>query len=553
MKNRLAAILLAAVMTAGLLPLSACSGLSAATMHLRRTEGTVSVSNSSGKDIPSLDNLGLYSGYRVGTRPASYAWIDLDEVKLAKLDQNSEIAIEKEGRDLAIEVKSGSLFFNVTEPLADDETMNIRTSTLLVGVRGTCGWVDANNGLSRVYLLEGKVDCSAEGQTVQIQAGEMAELTPDGKLTVKEFTGGDLPAFVRDEVDSDLPGAAETPSPAPAETPEPSNTPEPTVEPAQGVTWSLENGTLTVGGTGPITSKPWDADRDQIQTVIIGSGVTSMGYGAFSGCSSLTDVIILEGVTSIGTYAFSNCKKLVRVTIPNSVTFIGSDAFSGCSSLESVTIPGRVASIERQAFAGCRGLTSLTFLDGVASIGPSAFSDCSSLERVTIPGSVTNIYTYAFSGCSALTDVTMLEGVGSIWARAFTDCTSLSRVSIPDSVTFIGSDAFSNCRKLESVTIPGSVTNMGNDAFYGCIGLTGLTILDGVTSIPASAFDSCSALERVTIPGSVTSIAFGAFSGCSSLTDVYYGGDESQWGEIIIGGYNNSLTDAAIHYNSTGN
>ena len=49
-----------------------------------------------------------------------------------------------------IQLRSGSLFFSVTQPLEDDETMNIRASTLLVGIRGTCGWVDDNSGLSRV-------------------------------------------------------------------------------------------------------------------------------------------------------------------------------------------------------------------------------------------------------------------------------------------------------------------------------------------------------------------------------------------------------------------
>ena len=58
-------------------------------------------------------------------------------MKLTKLDQNSEIAIQKEGKALEIEVKSGSLFFNITEPLADDETMNIRASTMLVGILNT--------------------------------------------------------------------------------------------------------------------------------------------------------------------------------------------------------------------------------------------------------------------------------------------------------------------------------------------------------------------------------------------------------------------------------
>ena len=227
MKKKLLAMFLTVVMAAGL---AACSGgATAATMHLRRTEGTVAVSDGSGKDVPLLDNLSLYSGYGVGTRSASYAWIDLDDVKLTKLDQNSEISIQKEGKALNIEVISGSLFFNVTQPLEDDETMEIRASTMLVGIRGTCGWVENRNSISRVYLLEGKVECSAGTRTVQVSAGEMAELTVDGELVVKEFTQQDIPAFVRDDADPDLIGGVEgTPEPTPTPTPTP-----PTDEEAQ--------------------------------------------------------------------------------------------------------------------------------------------------------------------------------------------------------------------------------------------------------------------------------------------------------------------------------
>ena len=90
---------------------------------------------------------------------ASFAWINLDDVKLAKLDEKSEIAIQKEDKRLELEVKSGSLFFNVTQPLEDDETMNIRTSSMVVGIRGTCGWVEVPDASHmNVYLLEGKVE-----------------------------------------------------------------------------------------------------------------------------------------------------------------------------------------------------------------------------------------------------------------------------------------------------------------------------------------------------------------------------------------------------------
>ena len=154
--------------------LTSCSGgASATSMHLRKTEGTVGVSDGEGKELTPKGNLGLYSGYQVGTQEKSYAWIDLDRVKLTKLDQDSEIEIAKEGKKLEINVKSGSLFFNVTEPLADDETLDIVTSTMIIGIRGTCGWVGENTAA----LLEGTVSVAAGEQEVTINAGEMAVVT----------------------------------------------------------------------------------------------------------------------------------------------------------------------------------------------------------------------------------------------------------------------------------------------------------------------------------------------------------------------------------------
>ena len=88
--------------------------------------------------------------------------------------------------------------------------------------------------------------------------------------------------------------------------------------------------------------------------------VTSIGEGAFSGCSSLTSVTIGNSVTSIGNRAFEYCSNLTSVTFGNSVTSIGGGAFYGCSALTSVTIGNNVTSIGYNDFGGCSSLTSVT-------------------------------------------------------------------------------------------------------------------------------------------------------------------------------------------------
>ena len=88
----------------------------ATTMVLKKTEGTVNIQDGKQKTIEPAEQLGLYSGYQVETSQTSYAWINLDKVKLTKMDAESEIEIAKRKNDLEIIVHSGKLFFHVTEP-----------------------------------------------------------------------------------------------------------------------------------------------------------------------------------------------------------------------------------------------------------------------------------------------------------------------------------------------------------------------------------------------------------------------------------------------------
>jgi hypothetical protein len=202
-KRYLVAILVVLVLTA-------CNQSAKATsMHLVKATGTVDIFDEAGDSVTYMEELGLYSGYHINTNLESYAWIDLDHVKLTKMDAASEVEIQKKGKALEVVVHTGSLYFNITEPLLEDESLNIRSSTMMVGIRGTKGWVTAQDETHfYVFLLEGTVECQAANteiygnNTWEVNAREKAEFlcTEDRiEVTIEPITASDIPAFVKEE------------------------------------------------------------------------------------------------------------------------------------------------------------------------------------------------------------------------------------------------------------------------------------------------------------------------------------------------------------------
>ena len=156
------------------------------------------------------------------------------------------------------------------------------------------------------------------------------------------------------------------------------------------IDWKLENGTLTISGTGDIPGSagaPWYSRFYEIKKVIIKDGVTNIGENAFSHYTALTSVEIPNSVTSIGESAFFLCTSLTSVTIGNSLMRIGNRAFENCSALLSVELPNSVTSIGYWAFESCFSLTSITIPNSVTSIGNNAFNNCVNLKSFTFKGS----------------------------------------------------------------------------------------------------------------------------------------------------------------------
>lgn len=162
-----------------------------------------------------------------------------------------------------------------------------------------------------------------------------------------------------------------------------------------GVTWQLTENTddpstytLTIRGSGAMKNFPFGSDQPW-----------------YSFKQQITSVVIHPGVTSIGECAFSWFPKLTHVDIADSVISIGGNAFKSCSSLTDITIPQRVTHIGGLAFSDCTSLSSITLSNNITSIGNAAFKNCTTLTSITIPGSVISIGSNVFDGCTRLNDI----------------------------------------------------------------------------------------------------------------------------------------------------
>lgn len=137
------------------------------------------------------------------------------------------------------------------------------------------------------------------------------------------------------------------------------------------------------------------ASASTASDIQLGSCVTEIGRGAFSGYTNLGEVELPDGLTTIGEAAFSG-SSISSVEFPSSLSAISNAAFSTCSGLTEVTINSGVTSVGNYAFSTCSNISSCT-VDS-ASIGSYAFRNCNKMQRINLGSNVSSIGTSAFTG-----------------------------------------------------------------------------------------------------------------------------------------------------------
>ena len=303
-----------------------------------------------------------------------------------------------------------------------------------------------------------------------------------------------------------------------------------------------------------------------LETLTIGSSITSIGSSAFSGCSGLTAVEIPSSVTSIGDYAFYGCSSLTSVEIPSSVTSIGDHAFYGCDRLHSVTIGAGVLYIGSVAFSTPEKVIWLCntppegYGNAEGSVNYVANTSYNGLRNVKVYPYLSSLFEVggikyvpvspSERTCEAIDcayDTTSVVRIGrtvnyqgvemtveNIRPYVCYDNDHMKALHLDGYVGDVGDYAFYDCDSLAGIIIPNTVDSLGASCFEGCTALTQAILGDSITEIPGSCFRDCSALPKITIPAAVKRIYNNVFEGCTSLANVTIADRDS----VLTLGYN---------------
>jgi hypothetical protein len=284
--------------------------------------------------------------------------------------------------------------------------------------------------------------------------------------------------------------------------------------------YSINNGviqSILVTGQLTLTNLP-GATTANLTTLAIGSSVTSIGNGAFQGCTILESVIIGTLVQTIDTFAFYNCTKLASINIPNSVRIINNFAFYNCTSLTSITIKNGVTNIGSNTFGCCTLLASVIIPDSVTNIASSAFAQCTSLAEVTMGTGVTSIGGYVFEYCANLAYMTF----GGPLTTANIGNGIVDRIGSNDTrkITFLNTNSATQINpillaQIKYITNNDTVSNTGPQIFFTINATPTPTPTITNFSIPTKTFG----ISPFTIT-QPTSNSFGSFIYSSSNLEV---------------------------------
>ncbi|MDO4870139.1 MAG: leucine-rich repeat protein [Bacillota bacterium] len=333
----------------------------------------------------------------------------------------------------------------------------------------------------------------------------------------------------------------------------------------EGLHWTLDEGTLTISGQGPLPEfkenkdgelvTPWKSCSDQLIRVVIEDGIThisdqlfrnipirevefkgtslrSIGEYAFDD-TAITSLELPEGLESIGDGAF-RYTRLQSVTLPDSIRHLSPYCFSAIKELENIQLTPTMETIPEGAFQEAGALKEVVIPEGITTVGYQAFEDCYELESVTLPQSLKTIDDYAFTNCGALKKLDLPPALEKLGYESLNGC-SLEEVNGLENVDYVGRNALGKGGFAENYLTPENDMIIIGKTLYSYTGSAGeFNVPEGIAAIGDMAFANVgpkaenedieettnAQVTKVTIPDSVKFIGKGAFAGCTNMEGI---------------------------------
>lgn len=315
----------------------------------------------------------------------------------------------------------------------------------------------------------------------------------------------------------------------------------------ENITYTLENGVLTLSGTGTTVRYERNGETDRINTPW------------YDEKDQVTKLVVNEGITGLDNYLFYKFVNLSEVTLPESLERIESRVFKGCSALRSITLPKELSYIGLEAFAES-GLTEVTFLQTFpprasttppfAGVTATAYYGGNS-EFLSAPygGSLTWV-ALEETEPSKYSDPEFVDetieapekegscGSGVYWA--FRDGLlviygngEMDKLTRNPDLDKVNQPWVDFADQIQRVVVNRGVTRINNYAFYKLKNLEEARIAPTVSAINYGAFSGCTKLKSLTVPSRVNEIGSRAFASSGFETIVFRGALPKNIGDLM--------------------
>lgn len=317
----------------------------------------------------------------------------------------------------------------------------------------------------------------------------------------------------------------------------------------ESITWKLEDGVLTLSGTGATNEFTRNSDADSVNTPW------------WDQRDSITSIVVEEGVRELDNYCFYKCSKVTSVTLPSTLERIETRVFGGCTSLTEITFPAKLAYLGYEACAGS-GLTNITFQGGCPKVS-------------TTPPFTGLVATVNYNGDAAFTLASFggaltwnaqtpeaepdnspdpAEGIDMSNPQKEGTCGSSANWAFKDGLLLISGtgemDKYVRNPDLDSVNTPWydwrteikqvviakGIIRINNYAFFGCTNLESVQMPSTVLAINFGAFKNCTALKEITLSKNLIEIGSQAFAASGLTKIVFQGPIPSDIGDLMADG-----------------